>query len=119
MDLSVVIVSWNTCGLLRKCLTTLKAELDSFGDSLKWEVFLVDNNSADGSADMARREHPWVKLTANDDNLGFAKANNQAFRQSTGNLVLLLNPDTEVQPGAIKTLLEFMDTHPNAAIVAP
>lgn len=119
MDLSVVIVSWNTCGLLRKCLTTLKTELDSFGDSLKWEVFLVDNNSADGSADMARTEHPWVKLTANDDNLGFAKANNQAFKQSTGRLVLLLNPDTEVQPGALKTLIDFIDEHPNAAIVAP
>jgi hypothetical protein len=68
---------------------------------------------------MARNEHPWVKLTANSENLGFAKANNQAFKQATGKLVLLLNPDTEVQPGAIKTLIEFMDSHPNAAIVAP
>ena len=119
MDLSVVVVSWNTRALLSKCLTTLKSELDSLGPNFKSEVFLIDNNSADGSAEMAAAEHPWVNLTANKENLGFAKANNQAFRVAKGRLVLLLNPDTEVQPGAIAVLLDFIDSHPDAAIVAP
>ncbi|MBC7997225.1 MAG: glycosyltransferase family 2 protein [Leptolyngbya sp.] len=119
MDLSVVVVSWNTRALLSKCLTTLKSELESLGPNFKSEVFLIDNNSADGSAEMAAAEHPWVVLTANKENLGFAKANNQAFRVAKGRLVLLLNPDTEVQPGAIRVLIEFIDSHPDAAIVAP
>lgn len=119
MDLSVVVVSWNTRALLSKCLTTLKSELDSLGPNFQSEVFLIDNNSADGSAEMAAAEHPWVNLTANKENLGFAKANNQAFRVAKGRLVLLLNPDTEVQPGAIAVLIDFIDSHPDAAIVAP
>lgn len=119
MDLSVVVVSWNTRALLSKCLTTLKAELQSLSPNIQSEVFLIDNNSADGSAEMAAAEHPWVHLTANKDNLGFAKANNQAFRIAKGRLVLLLNPDTEVQPGALRILIDFLDQHPKAAIVAP
>lgn len=119
MDLSVVVVSWNTRALLSKCLTTLKSELDSLGPNFQSEVFLIDNNSADGSAEMAAAEHPWVNLTANKENLGFARANNQAFRVAKGRLVLLLNPDTEVQPGAIAVLIDFIDSHPDAAIVAP
>ncbi len=119
MDLSVVVVSWNTRALLSKCLTTLKSELDSLGPNFQSEVFLIDNNSADGSAEMAAAEHPWVNLTANKENLGFAKANNQAFRVAKGRLVLLLNPDTEVQPGAIAVLIDFIDSHSDAAIVAP
>jgi len=115
MKLSIVTVSWNTKELLRRCLTTLQAELVG----LDAEVFLIDNNSADGSAEMVANEHPWVRLIANADNRGFAAANNQAFALAAGDYVLLLNPDTEVQPGSISTLLNFLDTHPQAGIVAP
>ncbi len=83
------------------------------------EVFLVDNASADGSAKMAQEEHPWVHLIANSDNKGFAKANNQAFALAGGRFILLLNPDTEIKPGALSTLLAFFDKHPRAGIVAP
>lgn len=83
------------------------------------EVFLVDNASADGSAKMAQEEHPWVHLIANSDNKGFAKANNQAFALAGGRFILLLNPDTEIKPGALSTLLAFFDNHPRAGIVAP
>lgn len=122
MLLSIVIVSWNTRDLLRACLVALKAEIALLQSQIPGatvETFLVDNASADGSAAMAESEHPWVHLIANNDNLGFAKANNQAFKLSTGDFVLLLNPDTEIKPGALFTLLEFLKTHPEAGIVAP
>lgn len=125
MLLTVVIVSWNTRELLRACLSSLQAELARLeletGEEKGQvaEVYLVDNASADGSAQMAREEHPWVHLIANEDNRGFAKANNQAFALAKGRYVLLLNPDTEVKPGALKVLIDFLKDHPKAAIVAP
>lgn len=115
MRLSILIVSWNTRELLRTCLQNLAGELHD----LDAEVFLVDNDSADDSAKMVASCFPWVKLIANDSNRGFAAANNQALRLSKGQDILLLNPDTEVQPGSIKTLLKFLDDHPKCGIVAP
>ena len=73
---------------------------------------MVDNNSADGSSEMVRTGFEQVKLIANSANLGFAAANNQAMREARGDLVLLLNPDTDVQPGSIATLLQFLAHHP-------
>lgn len=119
MRLSVVIVSWNTRELLRRCLQTLRQDLEAYPGAGRFEVFLVDNASADGSAQMVAKEHPWVKLTANSENRGFAAANNQAFATASGDYVLLLNPDTEVQPGAIAHLIHFLEAHPQAGIVAP
>ncbi|HEY9792434.1 MAG TPA: glycosyltransferase family 2 protein [Candidatus Obscuribacterales bacterium] len=115
LDLSIIIVSWNTGALLRECLQSLEAELGSASA----EVFVIDNDSGDGSADMVAQEFPWVKLTRNADNRGFARANNQAMRVCSGRKVLLLNPDTQVHPGAVSRLMEFLDTHPSAGIVAP
>lgn len=117
VELGVLIVSWNTRDLLRKCLQSLHAELLSSG--IPADVILVDNASADGSADMARAEFPWVKVIANVDNRGFAAANNQGLRETSANNILLLNPDTEVQPGSLVTLLQFLKDHPKAGIVAP
>lgn len=117
-SLSVVTVSWNTRELLRECLESLKQELSSL-PQVKSEVFLIDNDSHDGSAEMVASEHPWVHLIVNKENLGFAKANNQAFKLAKGEYVLLLNPDTKVLPGAIGTLIEFIQAKPEAAIVAP
>lgn len=115
MELSVIVVSWNTSALLETCLSKLREEIKN----IDAEVFVVDNASADGSADMVARAHPWVSLTANDTNRGFAAANNQALVHATGNYILLLNPDTEVQPGSITGLLQFLKAHPRAAVVAP
>jgi GT2 family glycosyltransferase len=115
VKLSVFVVSWNTKQLLQRCLTSLLAELQG----LDAEVILVDNASADGSAEMAAREFPQVKLIANSDNLGFAAANNQAFAISKGENILLLNPDTEVHPGSIHNLLQFLESKPRAGVVAP
>ena len=115
MNLSVIVVSWNTRELLKSCLCALEREINKSD----CEVFLVDNASADGSAEMVARDFPWVGLIANNENLGFAAANNQAIAKCKGNYILLLNPDTEVRPGAIKTLLEFFKNHQRAGVVAP
>lgn len=115
MRLSVITVSWNVSKLLDVALETLKADLQG----IEAEVFVIDNASADDSAEMVRRKHPWVRLIANDENLGFAKANNQAMRMAKGDFIFLLNPDTEVRPGAIAELLKFLEEHPKAGIVAP
>ncbi len=115
MLISVIVVSWNTRELLRACLASLWRELQG----VSAEVFLIDNDSADGSAAMVAADFPEVKLIANKTNRGFAAANNQALDTVTGEFVLLLNPDTEVHPGALNKLVEFMRTHPRAGIVAP
>lgn len=118
MRLSIVTVSWNTRDLLDRCLTTVREELDRMPD-IESEVFLIDNDSHDGSADMVAQKHPWVRLVRNEENLGFAKANNQALKQTTSDFVLLLNPDTEVRPGAIRTLIDFLNNNPRCGVVAP
>jgi len=120
MLLSIITVSWNTRQLLHDCIASVRAELDRAGlGPDQAEMFVVDNNSADGSAEMVARDFAWVKLHANKENLGFAKGNNQAIRESSGDFVLLLNPDTEVKPGAFLTLIDFLKSHPKAGVVAP
>jgi N-acetylglucosaminyl-diphospho-decaprenol L-rhamnosyltransferase len=108
--LSIIIVSWNTRELLEGCLTSIYAH-PPHGE---FEVFVVDNASSDGSAQMVEEHFPPVRLIENSENIGFARANNLAIQQGIGRYVLLLNPDTEVKPGAIEALVEFMDDNPRA-----
>lgn len=112
--LSVLIVSWNTRELLRACLGSLQEHLRDW----EHEIILVDCASSDGSAAMAEREFPGVKLLASNENLGFARGNNLAFTQSRGEWVWLLNPDTQVFAGAIQTLVSFLEENPRAGAVA-
>ncbi|MCC9076788.1 glycosyltransferase family 2 protein [Litorilinea aerophila] len=115
MKLSIVIVSWNTRDLLAACLDSIAREQDALaGAAVQVETFVVDNVSRDGSAVMVQEHYPWVRLLVNEENVGFARANNQALALCQGDYVLLLNPDTELQPGALGTLLAFMDDHPEA-----
>lgn len=109
--LSIIIVNWNTRELLAQCLESVSSEIHRLGP-LSVETMVVDNASADGSPQMVHERFPWVQLTENQKNVGFARANNQAILQSTGRYVLLLNPDTEVKPGAFETLIQFMEAHP-------
>ena len=122
--LSVVIVSWNVRELLARCLSSLFADLEA--SHLNARVIVVDNASRDGTPEMIQSQFPWVELIALDDNLGFAGGNNLGLRAcgfDTNNAALrpaaclLLNPDTEVCPGAIKTLLDTLYSHPDSAIV--
>lgn len=115
MDLSIIIVSWNTRELLELCLSSIYANQPSF----EFETRVVDNASSDDSVQMIQTRFPQVKLHCNNDNVGFAHANNQAIQESAGRLVLLLNPDTEVKPNALETLIRFMDEHPKIGASGP
>jgi GT2 family glycosyltransferase len=110
MQLSIIIVNWNTRDLLDQCL----ASVDQTAGELGIELIVVDNASNDGSSQMVRDQYPKVKLVQNHENSGFARANNQGISESTGMYILLLNSDTVVKPGALQNLLEFMDVHPEA-----
>lgn len=115
---SIIIVNWNTRDLLAQCLESVGAELASWED-VGVETFVVDNASTDGSSDTVSRDFPWVNLIQNTSNLGFARANNQALQQATGRYAILLNSDTRVLPGALQTLANFMDAHPQAGACGP
>lgn len=112
IDLSILIINWNTRDLLAQCLTSIYADWPA-GDG-DFEVIVVDNASADGSAAMMRHCFPQAFLVENDRNAGFAAANNQAIGRSRGRYVLLLNPDTVLQPGALASLVTFMGMYPEA-----
>jgi GT2 family glycosyltransferase len=113
--LVVVIVSWNTCELTRNCLRSLLEEVKE----IDHEVWVVDNASSDSSAAMVKEEFPRVRLIENAENLGFARANNQALRMALGEYYLLLNSDTIIPPDSIKAIIEYMDAHPEASAAAP
>ena len=104
MDLSIIIVSWNTRELLRNCLRSI--ELCS--SSLQVQTIVVDNNSADGTREMVSRLFPWVFLLNSGGNLGFARANNLGLPHACAPLVLYLNPDTEVRGESLLQMVEYM-----------
>jgi len=109
MKLSVVIVNYNVKHFLKQCLISVQKAIEK----IEAEVFVVDNNSADSSTEMVKREFPWVKLIENKKNLGFSKANNQAIKQAKGEYILLLNPDTFVEENSFELIIDYMDKHPN------
>ncbi len=110
MKLSIVIVNYNVEHFLEQCLFSVRKAIAN----IEAEVFVVDNNSVDGSLKMLADKFPEVKVIANKDNVGFSRANNQAIRISTGEYVLLLNPDTVVEDDTFTKTIEFMDSHPDA-----
>ena len=107
MQLSIIIVNYNVKYFLAHCLlSVLYASKNS-----QVEVFVVDNMSQDGSVEMVKEKFPWVKLIANEENVGFAKANNQAVELSTGKYILYLNPDTIVPEDCFEKCISYMDAH--------
>lgn len=114
IELSAIIVNWNTRELLRRCLAAVQTTVRT-----PCELFVVDNGSSDGSPAMVREQFPSAVLIANAENRGFAVAVNQALARATGRALLLLNSDAEVQPGAVDTLVRFLDTNPRAGICGP
>ena len=110
MKLSVIIVSYNVRYFLEQCLHSVY----NGSEGPETEVFVVDNASVDGSVAMVIEKFPEVKLIANKQNVGFAKANNQAILQSTAQYVLLLNPDTVIEADTLYQVVTFMDEHPAA-----
>jgi GT2 family glycosyltransferase len=110
MKLSIVIVNYNVKHFLDQCLVSVRRAIQG----IEADVWVVDNNSVDGSVQMLKEKFPEVKLLANKDNVGFSVANNQAIAKSKGEYVLLLNPDTIVEDDTFSKIIEFMDAHPDA-----
>jgi len=110
MDLSVIIVNYNVKFFLEQCLHSVY----NSSRNLAVEIFVVDNNSVDGSCQMVREKFPAVRLIENKSNYGFAKANNQAIKLAKGKYVLLLNPDTVVEEKTFEKCLSFMEDHADA-----
>jgi N-acetylglucosaminyl-diphospho-decaprenol L-rhamnosyltransferase len=114
-DLSIIIVSWNTRDLLTYLLTSLCAE----SGELAVQIIVVDNASTDDSAAMVAERFPQVVLICNQDNIGYARANNQGIRQASGRYVLLLNSDVVLTSGALTGLVDFMDIHLGVGACSP
>jgi len=110
LKLSVIIVSYNVRHFLEQCLYSVRAA----SSGIDTEIFIVDNASVDGSVKMVKEKFPEAKCIANQENAGFAKANNQAIRESTGEYILLLNPDTIVETDTFIKIIAFMDSHADA-----
>jgi hypothetical protein len=115
LRISVVVVNWNTCQLLRACLASLPTDRAN----LVLETIVVDNGSTDGSPEMVAREFPGVRLVRNDENRGFVKANNQGLRAATGDLLFMLNSDAEVCGDALERLATVLLSDPRIGVVGP
>ena len=113
MDISFIIVNWNTKDLLQDCLNSIIKTVET----LTYEMIVVDNASADGSMAMLAAKYPQVRTIANQENRGFGAANNQGFAIMQGRYALLINTDAVLTTGAVKKLWAFAESHPQAAIV--
>ena len=114
VDLSICIVTYQACDLLRDCLNSIYEHT-----LLPLEIIVVDNGSSDGVAEMVQREFPEVRFIQNDHNAGFTRPMNQALTVSQGRYLLQLNPDTLILSQAFDRLVEFLDAHPQAGICGP
>jgi O-antigen biosynthesis protein len=110
MKLSVIIVNYNVKHFLEQCLHSVYKA----ANRIETEIFVVDNNSVDGSAQLVREKFPDLHFIENKENVGFSRANNQAIRKATGEYILLLNPDTVVEEDTFTKVTGFMDNHPEA-----
>lgn len=110
MKLSIVIVNYRVPYFLEQCLLSVRKS----AQGIDTEVWVVDNNSGDGSVEYLQCRFPEVHFVANEENVGFSRANNQAIRLSKGQYVLLLNPDTLIGESTLRTVVDFMDSKPNA-----
>lgn len=116
-DVAVLVVSWNTRALLAECLHSVQDN----ADALPVQMVVVDNASSDGSADMVRAFFPAVHLLALPNNVGFVRGNNLAYDalQTPPRYLLLLNPDARLLPGALNSMVSWMDAHPQAGVCGP
>ena len=113
--LSIVIVNWNTRDILAACLRSIRV---TAGD-IAPEIIIVDNASTDGSPDMVSSEFPEFTVIRNEENLGFAAANNIGIPRARGRYVMLLNSDAELTPGSASRMIEYMERHPDVGLIGP
>lgn len=117
VELSVIVVTYNSCTLTLACVASVLAERAVGAPTL--ELIVVDNASTDATLETVRRQSPDVRLLRQTANLGFARGNNVGLTAARGHYFLLLNSDTQVQPGALAALVAFMDAHPEAGACGP
>lgn len=116
VDLSIIVLNYNTRDLLKNCLNKLeKAEEDGYS----YETIVVDNASTDGSPKMVRDNFPWAELIVSKKNLGFAGGNNLGLKKARGKYILFLNSDTEIRADAFKKMISFMETNPKIGAATP
>lgn len=115
MDLSIIIVSYNSKEFIKKCLNSLLAS----GHNLTIKIIAVDNASQDGSIDLIRKDFPEIKIISNIRNLGYAKACNQGIEKAEGRYFFILNPDTKLSGGSLEGMVRFMDENPRCGILGP
>jgi GT2 family glycosyltransferase len=115
MDLSIIIVTWNSQEFIRNCLDSVFLSQGNFSS----EVILVDNDSSDETARIVEQLYPQVNLIQNRNNLGYAKANNQGIEEARGEYILLLNPDTQVLEDSLSLMYEFMQENPDVGVLGP
>lgn len=115
MDLSIVIISYNSKEFIKRCLNSL---LNS-GANLEIETIVVDNGSQDGSVELLRADFAQVKLIQNEKNLGYPKACNRGIKEAKGRYIFILNSDTELSNGSLHRMIEFMDGNPRCGILGP
>lgn len=113
IDVSIIIVNWNTRDILRECLASIYLQTEG----ISYEIIVIDNASSDSSAEMVKREFSQVLLLENQENRGFAAANNQGMKIARGRYFLLLNPDTIVLDRAIPKTVTFAEKNPGVAVV--
>jgi N-acetylglucosaminyl-diphospho-decaprenol L-rhamnosyltransferase len=114
-ELTISVVAYRTPQLLSACLSALATQRSA----VDMEVFVVDNASADETIDLVQSEFAWVRPIANARNVGFGAAHNQVFRQASGRYWLVLNSDAAPKPGALRTLVDFMDVNPSVGVCGP
>jgi len=112
MDISIIIVNWNTRDLLKSCLESIYKTIRD----ISYEIIVVDNGSRDGSVAMLQEKYPEIRLIQNEENRGFGAANNQAMRIMTGRYALLLNSDAVLAENAVRELFTFMEAKSDAAM---
>lgn len=115
VQLSIIIVSWNTKEALKDCLDSIK----KFPPSMSFEVNVIDNASVDGTVDLVCKKFPWVQLILNKENLGFAKANNQVLRETKSDYVLILNSDTVLAKNSVNLLFNFLQANKSVGACGP
>jgi GT2 family glycosyltransferase len=113
MDLSIIIVNWNSKEFLRRCLASVEAQTAG----ITYEIIVIDSGSFDGCDQMLEEHHPHVRFMQSESNIGFARANNEAFKVSVGDHVLFLNPDTELVGPAVNVLIRHLRALPDAGAV--
>lgn len=115
MDLSIVILNYKTCGLLKECLKGIKM----VQPKINYEIIVVDNGSGDGTPAMMAEYFPDIQFVEAGQNLGYAKGNNLGIKRAKGRYVMIMNPDIVIFENVLEELVEFMDSHPDVGIVGP